>query len=102
MDLSGHKKKKSVKIPKGYGTTISYMGHHLIKAKSSDQYKLKARAKKDKKYKKKKPEYYAMIDNRILIATKANIGNKLKVSVGDYVNVKFKKAKLKKQLLTNV
>ena len=30
MDLSGHKKKKSVKIPKGYGTTISYMGHHLI------------------------------------------------------------------------
>ena len=50
MDLSGHKKKKSVKIPKGYGTTISYMGHHLIKAKSSDQYKLKARAKKDKKY----------------------------------------------------
>jgi len=55
VDLSGHKKKKSVKIPKGYGTTISYMGHHLIKAKSSDQYKLKARAKKDKKYKKKKP-----------------------------------------------
>ena len=49
------------------------MGHHLIKAKSSDQYKLKARAKKDKKYKKKKPEYYAMIDNRILISTKANI-----------------------------
>ena len=66
--------------------------HHLIKAKSSDQYKLKARAKKDKKYKKKKPEYYAMIDNRILIATKANIGNKLKVSVGDYVNVKFKRS----------
>lgn len=96
VDLSGHKKKKSVKIPKGYGTTISYMGHHLIKAKSSDQYKLKARAKKDKKYKKKKPEYYAMIDNRILIATKANIGNKLKVSVGDYVNVKFKKSKAKK------
>ncbi len=96
MDLSGHKKKKSVKILKGYGTTISYMGHHLIKAKSSDQYKLKARAKKDKKYKKKKPEYYAMIDNRILIATKANIGNKLKVSVGDYVNVKFKKSKAKK------
>lgn len=84
-------------------STISYMGHHLIKAKSSDQYKLKARAKKDKKYKKKKPEYYAMIDNRILIATKANIGNKLKVSVGDYVNVNIlKKAKLKKQLLTNV
>lgn len=75
------------------------MGHHLIKAKSSDQYKLKARAKKDKKYKKKKPEYYAMIDNRILIATKANIGNKLKVSVGDYVNVKFKKAKLKNSYL---
>ena len=96
VDLSGHKKKKSVKIPKGYGTTISYMGHHLIKAKSSDQYKLKARAKKDKKYKKKKPEYYAMIDNRILIATKANIGNKLKVSVGDYVNVKLKKSKAKK------
>ena len=31
VDLSGHKK-KSVKIPKGYGTTISYMGHHLIKS----------------------------------------------------------------------
>ena len=54
---------------------------------------------KDKKYKKKKPEYYAMIDNRILIATKANIGNKLKVSVGDYVNVKFKKSKAKKTLV---
>ncbi len=40
-----------------------------------------------------------MIDNRILIATKANIGNKLKVSVGDYVNVKFKKAKLKNSYL---
>ena len=96
VDLSGHKKKKSVKIPKGYGTTISYMGYHLITSKSSPQYKLKARAKKDKKYKKKKPEYYAMIDNRILIATKANIGNKLKVSVGDYVNIKFKKSKAKK------
>ena len=70
MDLSGHKKKKSVKIPKGYGTTISYMGHHLIKAKSSDQYKLKARAKKDKKYKKKNwqraifaPKYYLRRDD---------------------------------------
>lgn len=53
VDLSGHKKKKSVKIPKGYGTTISYMGHHLIKAKSSDQYKLKARQKKIKNIKKR-------------------------------------------------
>ena len=43
-----------------------------------------------------------MIDNRILIATKANIGNKLKVSVGDYVNIKFKKSKAKKLLLINV
>ena len=81
MDLSGHKKKKSVKIPKGYGTTISYKGHHLIKAKISDKYKLTAREKKDNKYKKNKPEYYAMIDNRILIATKAYIGNKLIFSV---------------------
>lgn len=32
-----------------------------------------------------------MIDNRILIATKANIGNKLKVSVGDYVETAFKR-----------
>lgn len=28
--------------------------------------------------------------------SKANIGNKLKVSVGDYVNIKFKKSKAKK------
>lgn len=41
-----------------------------------------------------------MIDDRIVIATKANIGNKLRVSIGDYVDVEFKKSKAPKSKKT--
>ena len=92
------KKHPYVNVPKGKGTTISYMGYHLITAKSSQQYKLKAASKRRGHYKKKKPQYYSMINNRILIATKPNIGGKLKVSIGSKVNVTFKKKNGKKKV----
>lgn len=72
------------------GTVISYMGYHLITAKSSNQYKLKQHSMNSGRYKYSNPEYYATIDGRMLIATKPNIGNKLSVSIGDYVDVSFK------------
>lgn len=76
-----------------------FMGYHTITSESSNQVKLRKQAKKDGKYKKAKPEYYALIDNRIVIATKEVIGGKLRVSVGSYVDVEFKggKKKLKKK-----
>lgn len=73
------------------GTVISYMGWHKITSKSSVQYKLKRDATDTGRTSIASPEYYAMIDDRILIATKENIGGILKVSVGDYVDVDFKK-----------
>lgn len=91
-DVYCRAKSDTVIIPDGYGTIISYMGYHKITDKTSKQYKMKQFAKKNGDYKKKKPEYYAMINGRILIATKQNIGNKLKVSIGSYVNVYFKKS----------
>jgi len=79
----------SVTIPEGKGTLISYMGYHKITAKSSHQYKLKENAQKDNRYSIKKPEYYALIDDRIVIATKPNIGGNFEVSIGDYLDVTF-------------
>lgn len=73
------------------GTVISYMGYHMIKSKSSRQNKLKKDAEDTGRYSIASPEYYAMIDDRIVIATKENIGGKLRVSVADYVDVDFKK-----------
>lgn len=72
------------------GTVISYMGYHCITSTSSNQYKLKMHARNNGRYKISSPEYYAKIDNRIVIATKQNIGNKLSLSIGDYVEVEFK------------
>jgi len=77
----------TVTIPDGIGTIMTYMGYHKITSTSSNQYKLKKKAEADGKYTIKKPEYYAQIDGRILIATKQNIGDKLRVEVGDYVDV---------------
>lgn len=71
------------------GTFISYMGYHLITNQTSNQYKLKAHAQNAGKYSYSYPEYYAQINDRILIATKPNIGNQLPVSIGDRVQVKF-------------
>ena len=89
--LAPAKKEKYVNIPKGKtGTFMTYMGYHTITHKLSNQYKLREKAKEAKRYKKKKPEYYAMIDNRIVIATKEKIGGKLKVNIGTYVDVQFK------------
>jgi len=73
------------------GTTISYMGWHKIKSKSSNQYKLRESAKSAGRASIANPEYYAMIDGRILIATKQDIGRKLHLEIGDYVDVLFKK-----------
>ena len=72
------------------GTVISYMGYHLITSTSSAQYKLKHHAQNNHRYSYSYPEYYAQIDGRIVIATKPNIGNQLPLSIGDYVQVKFK------------
>lgn len=72
------------------GTVISYMGYHLITAKSSNQYKLKQHSMNNNRYNYSNPEYYATIDGRMLIATKPNIGNKLSLTIGDYVDVVFK------------
>lgn len=57
---------------------------------------MKQQAMKDGKTKKNKKHNYTMIDKRIAIATKEKIGNKLKVSIGSYVNVEFKYTKKQK------
>ena len=72
------------------GTCITYMGYHLITSTSSDQYKLKMHAQNNDRYYYLYSEYFSMIDGRIVIATKPNIGNQLPVSIGDYVQVSFK------------
>ena len=71
------------------GTVISYEGYHLITSPTSNQYRLKQDAQSHNRYSISNPEYFAMIDDRILIATKQNIGNQLAVEVGDYVDVTF-------------
>ncbi len=72
------------------GTVISYMGYHKITDSSSNQYKLKRHAQNNGRYSYSYPEYFAQIDGRIVIATKPNIGNQLPLSIGDYVQVRFK------------
>ncbi len=57
---------------------------------SSNQYKLKRHAQNNGRYSYSYPEYFAQIDGRIVIATKPNIGNQLPLSIGDYVQVRFK------------
>jgi hypothetical protein len=73
------------------GTTISYMGWHMVTSRTSNQYKLREDANNNDRYSISKPEYYAMVDDRIVIATKPNIGGMLELSIGDYVDVKFQK-----------
>ena len=72
------------------GTYILYMGYHCITSTSSNQYKLKHHARNSGRYSYSYPEYYALIDGKIVIATKQNIGNQLPLSIGDYVQVRFK------------
>jgi len=83
----------SVDIPQDgkLGTSITRMVYTDIKDSTSSQYKLReaARNANPSRYSYSTPEYYAMIDNRILIATKQNIGGTLLVAIGDYVNVEF-------------
>ena len=66
------------------------MGYHTITSTTSNQYKLKQHAKIRGNYSIAAPEYYALINGRMVIATKANIGGQLQVSIGDYVVVRFK------------
>lgn len=73
----------SVIIPEGKGTFMSYMGYHKITDKSSPQFKLREDARKSNRYSIEKPEYYALVDDRIVIATKPNIGGNFEVSIGD-------------------
>lgn len=82
-----------VEIPQNgnIGTSITYMGYHLITSKSSNQYKLKAHANNSGKYSIANPQYYALINGRMVIATKENIGGQLQVAIGDYVDVRFKR-----------
>ena len=71
------------------GTFISYMGYPAINDPSSDQYILREHARANNRYSIANPEYYAMIDNRMVIATKPNIGNLFPVALGDYLDVTF-------------
>jgi len=71
------------------GTFITYMGYHKITTQGTPEYNLKTAAENSNRYSIKSPEYYATIDGRIAIATKANIGGQLRVAIGDYVNVEF-------------
>ena len=74
------------------GTYIIYMGYHTITSPSSNQYRLKIHANNSGRYSIANPEYYSLIDGRIVIATKSNIGGQLPVAIGDYVNVRFQKS----------
>lgn len=65
------------------------MGWHLITDKSSPQYALKQDADTTGRYSIAYPEYYAMMDGRMLIATKKNIGGIFEVSIGNYVDILF-------------
>jgi hypothetical protein len=65
------------------------MSYEQITAKSTAQYKLKEDAKSSGRYSIKMLEYYSMIDERIVIATKRDIGGIFPVSIGDYADVLF-------------
>ena len=82
----------SIAIPEGYGTIMTYMGAHLITSPSSLQYQMIQLAKERGTYKASTPENYATIDNRIMIATKENVGNQFPVSIGNYIEVTFRHA----------
>jgi hypothetical protein len=81
---------ESIDVPANKGTSILFMGYHTDTDTSAPIVQLRNHARNNGRYAKKKPEYYAMIDNRIVIATMANIGGKLKVKISDYVDVTFK------------
>jgi len=70
------------------GTSILYTGYHTI-TEASNQYSLKIHSRNNNRYSISNPDYYSLIDGRIVIATKQNIGNLLQVAVGDYVQVRF-------------
>ena len=69
---------------------IDYMGYHTVTNTSAPIYKLKMHARNNGRYAIASPQYYAMIDGRMVIATRANIGGQLQVEIGDYVQVRFK------------
>ena len=72
------------------GTFISFMGYPAIDDPDSDQYKLREHARANNRYSIANPEYFALIDNRMVLATKPNIGNLFPVALGDYLDVTFK------------
>ena len=72
------------------GTFMAYMGYHKDKDPTAPIVRLREHARSAGRYSKAKPEYYAEIDGRIVIATKENIGGNFPVSIGDYVDVEFK------------
>ena len=74
------------------GTSITYMGYHRTTSTSAPEGKLKLHAREHGRYSIANPEYYAMIDNRMVIATKANIGGNFPVSIGDYLDVTFEES----------
>ena len=71
------------------GTCITFMGYHKTKSTTAPEGKLKIHANKHNRYSIANPEYYAMIDGRMVIATKASIGGNFPVSIGDYLDVTF-------------
>ena len=85
-------KPSRVDIPQdgNIGTVITYMGYHKITKAGTPAHNLKEDSRKSNRYSIARPEYYALIDGRIAIATKKNIGGQLQVAIGDYVNVEFK------------
>lgn len=83
---------RSVNIPEGLGTTITYMGQHMITNTSSTQYQILADAKSSGRY--KRGEIYginnmAIVDGRMGIALVENVGGQLGNKVGDYIDAYF-------------
>lgn len=83
---------RSVNIPQdgNLGTFMLYMGWNTITNPESEVSKLIEDARSSNRYEIANPEYYGLIDGRITVATLRNIGNKLEVKTGDYVDVEFK------------
>lgn len=81
-----------VDIPEGIGTYETFMGYHLTTNTSAPETQLKLKARNEGRY--EATSMYGMancatIDGRLCIATVSNIGNKLPVAIGDYVDVSF-------------
>lgn len=72
------------------GTFISFMGYHASFFTASAQYALRTHSRESGRYSISFPRYGALIDGRMVIATKEVIGGILKIAIGDYVDVKFK------------